>query len=98
MACLIIIWEKPCFYSDFEKKTGYKICLFEFQNEWQSIVLDKLYQIMFKLIILSQIRAIRHQNLTIEILLLSPFWSTVHCMYVFLKRKGLTANKKTLTK
>ena len=34
---------------------------------------------MFKLIILSQIGANRYQNIILEILLLSPLWSTVQC-------------------
>ena len=36
---------------------GWKICLAVLQNEWQSNILDRLYQIMLKIIILSQIRA-----------------------------------------
>ena len=41
-------------------------------NEWQPNILDRLYQIMFKIIILSQIGADRYQKLIFEILLLSP--------------------------
>jgi hypothetical protein len=32
-------------------KTRLEICLFVLQNEWQSNILDRLYQIMFKIII-----------------------------------------------
>ena len=32
------------------------------QNEWQPTILDRLYQIMFKIIILSQIGADRYQK------------------------------------
>ena len=60
------------FYSDFEKKTGYKIWHFVVQNEWQSIITN-----LAKLIILSQIGANIYQNLILKILLLSPLWSTV---------------------
>ena len=48
------------------------------QNECQTNILLKLYQIMFKIIILSQIGADRYQKLIFEILLLSPPWRTVH--------------------
>ena len=47
------------------------------QNEWQPNILDRLYQIMFKIIILSQIGADRYQKHIFEILLLSPPWSVV---------------------
>ena len=39
------------------------------QNEWQPNILDKLHQIMVKIIILSQIGADRYQKLIFEILL-----------------------------
>ena len=42
------------------------------QNEWQTNILDRLYQIMFKIIILSQIGADRYQKHIFEIILLSP--------------------------
>ena len=42
------------------------------QNELQPTILDKLYQIMFKIIILSQIGADRYQKHIFEIILLSP--------------------------
>ena len=42
------------------------------QNEWQPSVLDKLYQITFKIIILRQIGAYRYQKHIFEIILLSP--------------------------
>ena len=48
------------------------------QNEWQPNILDRLYQIMFKIIILSQIGTDRYQKHIFEILLLSPPWSVVH--------------------
>ena len=54
------------------------IFLFGLQNEWQPNILDRLYQIMFKIIILSQIGADRYQKHIFEILLLSPPWSVVH--------------------
>ena len=41
------------------------------QNEWQSIILVRLYQIMLKIIILSQIGADRYQKPIFEVLLLS---------------------------
>ena len=45
---------------------------------WVKLVpLGEIYQIMFKLIILSQFGAHRYQKLIFEILLLSPLWSTV---------------------
>ena len=47
------------------------------QNEWQPNILDRLYQIMFKIIILSQIGADRYQKHIFEILLLSPPWRAV---------------------
>jgi hypothetical protein len=47
------------------------------QNEWQPNILDRLYQIMFKIIILSQIGADRYQKHIFKILLLSPPWSVV---------------------
>ena len=47
------------------------------QNEWQPNILDRLYQIMFKIIILSQIGTDRYQKHIFEILLLSPPWSVV---------------------
>ena len=51
--------------------------LFVLQNEWQLNILDRLYQIMFKIIILSQIGADRYQKHIFEILLLSPPWTVV---------------------
>ena len=42
------------------------------QNEWQPNILDRLYQIMFKIIIRSQIGADRYQKPIFEIVLLSP--------------------------
>ena len=42
------------------------------QNECQSNILVRLHQIMFKIIILSQIGDDRYQKLIFEILLLSP--------------------------
>ena len=47
------------------------------QNEWQPNILDRLYQIMFKIIILSQIGADRYQKHIFEILLLSAPWRAV---------------------
>ena len=48
-------WEKTMFLKWFWKKAVYKICLFVLQKEWQSIILDESYQILFKSIILNQI-------------------------------------------
>ena len=48
------------------------MCLFVLQNQQQSNILDRLYQIMFKTIILSQIGADRYQKLIFEIIFLSP--------------------------
>jgi len=48
------------------------------QNEWQSNILDRLYKIMFKIIVLSQIGADRYQKLISEIPLLSLPWRAVH--------------------
>ena len=47
------------------------------QNEWQLQSLDRLYQIIFKIFILSQIGADRYQKLIFKILLLSPPWRAV---------------------
>ena len=47
------------------------------QNEWQLSILVRLYPIMFKIIILSQIGADRYKKLIFEILILSPPWRTV---------------------
>ena len=47
------------------------------QNELQPNILDKLYQIMFKIIILSQIGADRYQTHIFEIILLSPLENCV---------------------
>ena len=58
------------------------------QNEWQPNILDRLYQIMFKIIILSQIGADRYQKHIFEILLLSPPWSVVPCYFVMSKNIG----------
>ena len=49
------------------------------QNERQPNILDRLHQIMLKIIILSQIGADRYQKHIFEILLLSPPWSVVQC-------------------
>ena len=49
------------------------------ENEWQSNILVRLYQIMFKINILSQIGADRYQKLIFEILLLSPRWRAQYC-------------------
>ena len=48
------------------------MCPFVLQNQQKSNILDRLHQIMFKIIILSQIGADRYQKLIFEILLLSP--------------------------
>ena len=42
------------------------------QNEWQSNILVRLYQIMLKIIVLSQIGADRYQKHIFEMILLSP--------------------------
>ena len=47
------------------------------QNEWESNILDRLYHILFKIIILSQIGGDGYQKLIFETLLLSPPWRTV---------------------
>ena len=47
------------------------------QNEWKSNILDRLYQIMIKIIILSQVGADRYQKLISEIPLLSLSWRAV---------------------
>ena len=41
------------------------------QNEWQLHILDRLYQIIFEMIILSRIGTDRYRNRIFEILLLS---------------------------
>ena len=46
-------------------------------NQQQSNILDRLYQIMFKIIILSQIWVDKYQKLIFEILLLSSPWRAV---------------------
>ena len=53
------------------------------QNEWQPNILDILYQIMFKITILSQIGADRYQKHIFKIVLLSPPppWRAVHCSF-----------------
>ena len=48
------------------------MCPFVLQNQPKSKILDRLHQIMFKIIILCQIGAGRYQKLIFEILLLSP--------------------------
>ena len=48
------------------------MCPFVLQNQQKSNILDRLHQIMFKIIILCQIGADRYQKLIFEILLLSP--------------------------
>ena len=67
----------------FCKKAGLKVGLFVLQNEWQSNILDKSYQIMFKILILGQIEADRCQKLIFEILLLSPPWRAVPLKLLF---------------
>ena len=52
------------------------------QNDWQPNILDRLYQIIFKIIILSQIGADRYQKHIFEILLLSPPWRAVPWRHV----------------
>ena len=42
------------------------------QTEWQPNILDRLYQIIFKMIILSQIGADKYKKQIFELLLLSP--------------------------
>ena len=52
------------------------------QNEWQSNILDRLYQIMLKIIILSWIGADIYQKLIFEIpCTFVPPWRTVHSLH-----------------
>ena len=69
---LVNIGEKPCFIVILKKKQVTKFAILCFKmNGNQLYVLDELLNhIMFKLIILRQIRANRNQNLIFEILLL----------------------------
>ena len=66
------------------------MCLFVLQNEWQSNILVRLYQIMFKISIVSQIGADRYKKLILEILLLSPplgeLWSG--CVEYYIAKDG----------
>ena len=48
------------------------MCPFVLQNQQKSKILDRLHQIMFKIIILCQIGADRYQKLIFEILLFVP--------------------------
>ena len=59
-------------------KTRLENLPFVLQNEWQSSILVRLYPIMFKIIILSQIGADRYQKQIFEVLLLSPPWRALH--------------------
>ena len=52
------------------------------ENEWQSNILVRLYQIIFKIIILSQIGADKYQNIIFEIL---P-WRTVQGKQSFITK------------
>jgi hypothetical protein len=60
-------------YSDFEKEQVPKLAFLCFKMNGNQLY----WMIIFKLIILSQIGAKRYQNIILEILLLSPLWSTV---------------------
>ena len=65
------------------------------QNEWQPNILDRLYQIMFKIIILSQIVTDRYQKHIFEILLLSPPFSFLQWWSIAdVSQQGLHFKKK----
>ena len=71
------------------------------QNEWQLNILDRLYQIIFEMIILSRIGTDRYRNRIFEILLLSllgELWRDTKLHRFLAKNQRFELKKKKTVK